>query len=396
MNEMISGGFYAPLDDLLAQYGANIVGARSEKMIEANKFNGKVYGLPQGNVQGGNNRQYIIRKDLREKYGIGPIKTLDELKEFAYAVGKNDPSVIPWGTQTGNSSYVPFVLSEEYDPYFRSTGALGQSLVLYFNANDGKVHNLFDEMEPKIWARILEARQLYQDKIIHQDVLAVKDMSAEMKSGKIAILVANDFGVPDALLAVQDNVAGAELESVNFFDQKAQITDFKQNNFIALSESSSHKEAAIQFLDWAASSQENYDLLAYGIEGVNWEAVGDKQYKSIGSGYAWFPFMWNWDPTHDRMNANFSQDVLDIYKQEQDPANFTEDILTGFSFDASPVTNELAQYNQIEQKYYAGIMNGVMDPDGTWATFKKEGAALAKKIQNEYQKQVDAFLAAKP
>lgn len=73
--------------------------------------------------------------------------------------------------------------------------------------------------------------------------------------------------------------------------------------------------------------------------------------------------------------------------------NFTKDIMTGFTFDPTPVKNEVAQFATIQAKYYNGLFNGALDPDEYFAKFKTEGEVVLKKIQNELQKQVDAFLA---
>jgi putative aldouronate transport system substrate-binding protein len=74
---------------------------------------------------------------------------------------------------------------------------------------------------------------------------------------------------------------------------------------------------------------------------------------------------------------------------------FVKDVTAGFSFNAEPVKNEIAQYQGIEGKYYPALMNGVLDPAATMAQFKSEAAPLLKKIQDELQTQVNAFLKAK-
>lgn len=400
MEQMISAGYYEPLEDLLSKYGQDAVKVRSEQMFDANKFQGKIYALPLGNTHLAG-RTYLVRKDLREKYGLPPIQTYDDLIKFAYKVKENEKDVIPllaYG-QAGQKdvSWGAFRAFMEYDPQILRSDALGQSLVLYYKNNDGKVYNLFDEMEPRVWSWIEDARKLYTDGLIHPDILALKDIDSVINSGKIAAAVYNEFGVPSSMsAAVAQNVPGAELEAVTFIqtEKGKNITNFKQANFQAIPKVSKNKERAMMFLNWTAQ-KENYDLLAYGIEGTHYEAVGDDQYKQIGTNYSYFPYAWIWNPTMDRLNAGFDEETIKHYQFNKDANNLTTSILTGFSFDPSPVINEISLYNATEDKYYSALFDGAADPDETWAKFKKEGEANAKKIQIELQKQIDAFLASK-
>lgn len=400
MDQMISAGYYEPLEDLLAKYGQDAVKVRSQQMFDANKFQGHIYALPLGNTHLAG-RTYLVRKDLREKYGLPPIQTYDDLIKFAYKVKENEKDIIPllaYG-QAGQKdvSWGAFRAFMDYDPQLLRSDALGQSLVLYYKNNDGKVYNLFDVMEPRVWSWIQDARKLYMDGLIHPDVLAIKDVDSVINAGKVAVAIYNEFGVPSSIAAaLAQNAPGAVLEAVTFIKmEKGQnITNFKQANFQAIPKVSKHKERAMMFLNWTAD-KDNYDLLAYGIEGKNYEKIGDDQYKQIGSGYSYFPYAWVWNPTTDRLNAGFDEESLKHYKFNKEADNLKPSILTGFSFDPAPVINEISLYNATEDKYYNGLFDGVTDPDETWAKFKKEAEGNAKKIQVELQKQIDAFLANK-
>ncbi|WP_088833859.1 DUF3502 domain-containing protein [Paenibacillus tyrfis] len=401
LTQQIAAGSYEPLDDLLKQYGPNILKNRPQQMWDANKFDGKIMGIPNGNsfVQG---RVYYVRKDLREQLGIAPIKTYDDLIKFAYAVKEKVPNITPLvpagqdvnkGLSEGAYRHYWADNKENIQP----SPALSESLILYTKNNDGKIYNLFDEMEPAVWSWIQNARKLYQDKVISPDVLAIKEVMEPAKQGKAAIVVTNDFGVKDDIQkALKSGNPKAEFEAVTFMNltKGAVLTNSLQYNFISVPVVSKHKERAIQFLDWA-NQKENYDLLVYGIKDKNWEAVGDDQYKFKGDGYKWFPYVWVWNPTTDRQDASQDEETKKLNKWTADAGNFTIDKLSGFTFNNAPVSNEISQYTSMEAKYYSALFNGVVDPESYWAKFKAEAAPLAKKIQLEEQKQIDAFLAKK-
>ncbi|RED64833.1 ABC transporter substrate-binding protein [Cohnella lupini] len=401
MEQMIAAGYYEPLEDLLAQYGQDAVSVRSQQMFDANKFQGKIYALPLGNSHL-DGRTYLIRKDLREKYGVAPIKSYEELIAFANKIKENEKDIIPLlaSGQPGQKdiSWGAFRAFMTRDPEILRSDALGQSLVLHYKNNDGKVYNLFDEMDPTVWSWIEDARKLYTDGLIHPDVLAIKDANAVFESGDVAIYATNGFGVPAAMKAsIPKNVPGAEVEAVTFMPlEKGKITtSFKQANFQAIPKVSKNKERAMMFLNWTAQ-KENYDLLAYGIEGTNYEAIGDDQYKTLpDSKYSYFPYAWVWNPTLDRLDAGLDPDAIEHLKFNTVADNLIASKLTGFSFNPEPVANEVSLYSAIEDKYYSSLFNGVSDPTETWNKLKSEGEAYLKKIQVELQKQIDEFLATK-
>jgi len=111
-----------------------------------------------------------------------------------------------------------------------------------------------------------------------------------------------------------------------------------------------------------------------------------------GSAYTWFPYAWIWNPVHDRIKDGLPEQELAVEKFTRDSSNFTKHVLAGFSFNAEPVANEIAQYNAIDAKYYGPLMNGVGDPEELWTKFKQEAEPHVKKIQLELEKQIEAFL----
>jgi putative aldouronate transport system substrate-binding protein len=251
---------------------------------------------------------------------------------------------------------------------------------------------LFDEADPEIWDRILQVRQMYLDGIIHPDIMAVKGQE-EFKKGKVAVLSLNSISVPNDIAAAVDE-AGGKAEAITFFNYSdKQPSMFAAYNFICIPVRSEKKVEAIQFLNWA-NEKDNYDLLAYGMEGVHWEPVGDDMYRVLGDGsaYTWFPYAWIWNPVHDRIKDGLPEQELAVEKFTRDSSNFTKHVLAGFSFNAEPVANEIAQYNAIDAKYYGPLMNGVGDPEELWTKFKQEAEPHVKKIQLELEKQIEAFL----
>lgn len=398
MEQMIAGGYYEPLDDLLNTYGPNVLATQSQLTWDANKRNGKIMAIPLGvsNFQG---FSFVMRSDILEQLGNPPLNSYEDVIELAYTVKEKYPDLVP---------YVPHT---EYPATFRAldksaldgwTNAqrLVLHYVLYRVGNNGKILNLFDEMLPEFWDGVLEARKLYQDKIIYQDVMSDKEKNSLGNNGKAFMMDYNAFeATASDQLALSNNVPGATWTSVIFFEltPKKYTSTFAQANFIAVPKASKNKERAIRFLNWVHESQANYDLLAYGIEGVNWEPVGERQYKPLTPDkYPWFPYGWIWNPKYDRLNSDLDEEQLKYYDFTYNADNFEKDALTGFAFDTTAVQNEIAQFNTLVSTYYIPIMYGILEPEKAWEELKREGYASVKKVQEEMQKQIDAFLQSQP
>lgn len=408
IQEMDAQGFYEPLEELLKSYGPNVLSTRPQLMWDANKFGGRIIGVPLGDMFGGGNH-YDVRKDIRLKLGFPEIKTYDDLLKFVYAVKQGvaegkiapiSPLFHPGNSGSRDMAYASYRRVWDTETFIERTDALGQSLVLYYKNNDGKVYNLFDSMDPKVWGWIKEARKLYLDGILFKDLLAVQDNQEIGRTGKAAVIAGNDFGVAsDIRTALVSNVPGGEYEGVSFFPTEPgkKVSNFKMWNFICIPSASKNKERAMMFLNWA-NSKEGYDLLAFGIEGDHWKQGPESDlYTDISQGrWRFFPYAWIWNPKLSRIDTTMNEpQAIKYIRLAKKAEHWIPSIIAGFSFDATPVQNEVAQYTAIENKYYSAIMNGVVDPDEYWAKFKGEAAPLAKKIQVELQKQIDAFLAAK-
>ncbi|QNK57409.1 extracellular solute-binding protein [Paenibacillus sp. PAMC21692] len=396
INQMIASGFYEPLDDLLAEYGKTVLEKRPQQMWDYNKYGGKIMAVPLGvSYMSGNS--YMVRKDIREKLGVPPIKTYEDLIAFAYKVKEQEKGIIPMTAGSATYSFVAHHALNDYETHVRPTHALGNSLMLYYKYNDGKVYNLLEDREP-IGTWLANTYKWFTDGLIFKDILTTKDFHQPISAGKVAIVTNGAFGIGDSLKnTFKNNVPNGELETVTFFspEKGANFTNFKQWNFLAVPKVSKNKERAIMFLNWA-NEKENYDLLSYGIEGKHWEAVGEDKMKNLDtSGYSAFGYVWLWNPVDERtvIGGDPKNDEMDALLRDADM--FTTDILAGFEFDGTSVQNEISQYNTVDGQYYTALFNGVIDPEDTLKKFEAEAGPALKKIQQELQKQIDEFLAAR-
>ena len=394
MQSHISNGYYAPLDELLEQYGPSVYNMRGQEMFDANQYGGKYYCIPLSS-QFKQGAHYEIRKDIREALEVPPITTKTELIDFARKVKDAYPEMVP--IMSGNSAptaWASLLMKTSGRPDYYKVSDAFDSPVLYYKNDDGNVYSLFDiEKEDALWKEILEARALYQEGLINPDILSTQgDLISQ---GKAAVFSTMDLTVEQSKqIAIQSVRPEAGLESVILYDLEpgSLLTDYKAWNFLCMPESGKNKERAMMFLEWA-SEKENYDLLAYGIEGVHWNPVGDDQYEVISDNYRWYPYAWIWNPELDRIPSYVTEQEYKAEKFFRNAENFKTSRLTGFVFDPSGVQNQIAQHSTIEGKYAAALLNGVVDPEECLEKWKSEDYGNVKAVQEELQKQIDAFLA---
>ena len=91
------------------------------------------------------------------------------------------------------------------------------------------------------------------------------------------------------------------------------------NNFVCVPISSSKVDLTMKFLDWLFSSEENHDLFELGIEGEDWEPVGEDQYRVIegetaAQTYTFPGYVLTWNPNYVKFPDTLPDDIL-AYKK---------------------------------------------------------------------------------
>lgn len=401
MTTMVNSGYLLQLDDLVEQYAPTFLADRPEQMIEYSRYKDGLYALPLG-VYNKSGHHYNVRDDLRKALGMDPLETREDIIEFAYKVKEAYPEIPPivpgsHGQEQFTSwATFPHLAGLKSDNFIMPTEALSGDLMLYYKNNDGKVYNFFDDPDPAIMESIAEARQLYDDGIIYQDLLSLQTYRDAMAENKAAVVMWGDIiPEPTYVNRLKNVVPEGEIGSVFLYDTTPGqlIANFKAWNYISIAKVSKHPERCLQFLEWTQQNQDIYDLIAYGIEGEHWTDEGPGKYLNISQNYRWFPYLWVWNPKYDRVLANATdrEFELEMFLRQGAPEDFVEQWTAPLLFDPSPVQDAFAQYSAVQAQYYGPIFNGVVDTDEYMAMFREAAYEPLKQIQEELQRQIDAL-----
>lgn len=399
MTTLVNSGYLLQLDDLVEQYAPTFLADRPAQMIEYSRYKGGLYALPLG-VYNKSGHHFNVRDDLRKELGMDPLETIEDIIEFAYRVKEAYPEIPPivpgsHGQEQFTSwATFPHLAGIREDNFIMPTEALSGDLMLYYKHNDGKVYNLFDDPDPAIMASIAEARQLYEDGIIYQDLLSLQTYRDAMAENKAAVVMWGDIiPEPTYVNRLKTVVPEGEIASVFLYDTTPGqvIASFKAWNYISIAKVSKNPERCLQFLEWTQQNQDIYDLIAYGIEGEHWTDEGPGKYLNISSDYRWFPYLWVWNPKYDRVvaNATDKEFEMEMFLRKGAAEDFVEQWTAPLLFDPSPVQDAFAQYSALQAQYYGPIFNGVVDTDEYMAMFREAAYDSLKQIQEELQRQID-------
>ncbi len=394
----LNRGALADLTDSINKYGANLKKAIPEDIFEGAQVNGKTYVVPAYWVEMASEGEFDIRTDILKNNNLEMPKTPDELLTAMDTVMKNwKGGTKPYLFGTANFDPVGFhttVLHRTYDTFPFTI----KDKFVYVNQN-GDVKSWLETDEFKQDAAFM--RKAYKMGVVNPDILVVKkdQIKAQLDNGDWFVM----FGSGGDLKSLQKNNPDAtinDIQAVYFNPEKPYLRPLTVKNANAVPITSKHVDEVVQFLDWMVASQENYDLVQYGIEGTHYEKDGDRGIKTIldpkdnSSRYA--------GSNSQIGNVNFvrldqTNSIPSNNKVLYEPnTNAVNSIAANFVFDP---TNVRAEYSNITTEAEASITPiymGVQDYDKAFpAALEKMKKAGLDKVIAEWQKQFKDYLASK-
>lgn len=370
-------------------YQANI----PEALLEAAKVDGKLYIMPVYWYESAIEGDFLIRADLRDRYGFGNPKTPEELLDQLEAVMKD------W--EGDYKPYIPIdakgisptggtrscVLHRSYDEY---PFIVKDELAIFYE--DGTMGSWIESEAFKKDA--LFYADAYKRGLISPDILTIQvaQKNAQKNSGEWYA----DFGanVDPSLTGLDESV----FELINFNQpSKPVMRPVSIKDTLGVPFTSKNPEAAVGFVNWLYADQANYDLFLYGIEGTHYKSLGGREIEVIpdpetqASRYGFADWMIG-NINHVKYNpATLPSSVIEArYHENKNAVTHPAD---GFSFDGSPVQGELANVQTAIQTHIIPVYVGVVPyEEGFDDALKKVKAAGLDAVMEEYQSQYQAFL----
>lgn len=364
-------------------------------------------------------RGFMYREDLRKKYNCDPITDRDSLFAYLDTVTANEPNMI--GVSLWNFFYIDSpVYSGKHDGVYSqdSTNIFGDQTRAFVGlSDDGKTitNVVFPGDSEEEFAKMPEG---YQYDFITEYAVTRTEWNKYLNPNRGG----TDTVEPDAVITycpltefeskvkeAQDRNPDAEFGYYVYEDaqrnkeESAVICDMVTNNWLVVPAWSEKVDAVMRFLDWMFGTQEAHDLFQYGIQGEDWDVVGDNGYKQLDISedqkYVMPNYSFTLNPTYIRYseftldNPELKADFDYIY----DEKTYQLSPLSGFSFDTTNVDTEVAGISALSNELQLNISryeaDEAVEKINTWhADAEKVGLET---VRQELITQLQAFLDAK-
>ena len=386
-----------PLDDLINEYAPGLWNLFEDVFWQSASVGGRTMGIPaqwrdnSGDTEGA----LMVRIDKLDEFGLTVPSSFDEIVETMTTLQQE------WAALDGMNRYIwehslsrpPVAFHRAYPtwPFYVSDGGM------FMVRQDGQAELYFTTEEFRQDADFM--RRLFEAGLIHPDILNIPHEQ---------IVDLRENG--DMLLAIQTPLArapgmarrGIEGESYQYWlnDGGAFLMNTPMMNCNAVPHTTNNPQAALMFLYWMYSQQENQELVLYGIQGDHWSPVGDQDRDIVRNDEGTPMYMFDyWMIQHIRFHRFITDDESTEFQRADHLGNVREaqtvmSPVIGFLFSPDDVSVE---YSNVLAEYTASILPiklGVIPYEqNIERALENMRAAGMDRLLEEYQRQLAAHLA---
>lgn len=386
-------GAFLELNDLLPKYAPDIMNQVSKDGWDEASMDGKIYGIParQTNYV---SECWVIRGDLREKYGLPEVKDYDTLEAYMDAVKKNEKDIIPYNAcPTDDSEYVP-TTKFEFIP--------GTDGNIVASSYDQLTDISFLAMVPGYDDYVKRMRRWEQKGFWSKSVLTNKVLSMDaFVVGKTAVASCNSGQAKSIMERVLPSHPEWKPEFVSFrYESKSGVHPMSwMADGMAVGKNSENPDRALMVLNKIRSDRDCYDLMFYGIKNKNY-VLNEKGEYSLPEGVSadknGYPAVnqGQWGITVQefmRRSTTEWMDYYDVVKKKYDEIA-TPDRLALFAFKRDSVQSEMSAISQIMTQYNKPLLFGKVDPEQGLKTLRdKLKEAGSDNVLAEVKKQLEEY-----
>lgn len=387
LSGLVAKKVYQPITAAMQEYGKDILANVPEYVLQGGTINGELYAIPRAIPMSCFNNVYNIRKDLREKYGIEKITTIEGLEQYFQALIDNEPEIYPIVEQNLQPLY-PY-----YANYFFPIGDGGANPV-YVDVTDG-TYTVKSFWDSEAFKNVCNQAYAWAQKGYQpEDTSRIDSSYTGFVYGAVGCVASNIMSASERIDSLVANVPGAEIETVLIAPEEKRIF-LAGDNMLAVGATSTHVNEAVSFINWIKANQENFDLMSYGVEGVNYNLVdGAVSTAGISEENTYSTNVWMWNDTRlARFSANYpAADIEELNNWDKD-AVVTP--FVGFAFDQSAVSSQVSQVRAVMEEYYPNLGKGIISYDEYIGEIMDlMNAAGLQDVISAVQTQVDAWVAA--
>lgn len=409
MNRMISRGNYQNLETYFnSDSYPGLERAFSKDYVDANRFNGLIYGVPITNTYL-DPAGIFYRKDILRSLGLGftEIDSREQLFQFYDAVLSRDPQLTPLAL--GSRGFYIFNMEDQQLRAHHIYDVTGWSVFDYpakliLDSSGTRVLDVvFAGDDPQRFQK-LGAPYNYDflsefflknaacSQYIQKDSLIANLGKDAFLLGKSASFEASiGSGSLDVQRQTRAHVPDAE---VGFWCYEDPFQDGKRRpggiyslmqawNFLCVPSYASNVRPAMQFLDWLFSDRSRLELFNYGVPGTDWQAKPNNEYELLNSAKKIFTFPayeLAWSPLYHRVQSSLPENEKQILNYAFDKSSYTTIPISGWSLDTSRISIELTRLTALYKEYAPAFSHGLY------------GSGTSRKIAELHSRSLDVGL----
>jgi putative aldouronate transport system substrate-binding protein len=400
--EATKGAFVEVTDEVLTKYMPLTAAKQDKVSLDQGRINGKLFFVPRSTAAYTGEGALLIRGDLRQKYGLPELKSIDDLEKYYTQVAKNEKGIFPYAASISNGAKgILYNSPNNLIDVFVTTVGVGSFAYPYSKDGTFSIDSVDYSFFMPQYADFAKRMKKWVD---------LGFWSKNAPVNKTATRDALESGT-SASLAWNIGTLGTSANKIikEHPDWKPEIYDINPNSIkqmglytndgMAVAYTSKNVERSFMLLDKLKFDRTYQDLFINGISGKHWIPVGDTEYQP-GPDFENFKPGSNgtWGVNHKEFERKLIGENPNIQKVQDAWTPITVHPITeGFKFEPTPVKTELATFTSLETKYGSLLDLGVVkDVDATIAEFKdKAKKAGYDRILAEMKKQLDAFVKAK-
>ena len=377
VNAASKGGILS-LDELL-QKVPDLKESIPDYAWELVKYDNKIYGVPNLQVMP-TALAVLLRTELLDKYGYKPedFHSIDDLEPFLAKVKAGEPEDMYPFSPSRNSEVLEAI--SYCDDYAKADN-------VYFKQDaDGTWKGTYKYETPEYRKQAEKMYDYYSKGYIRKDIVSAEGSTV----GKGA---ACTFSVYKPGLETEYKAQG--------FDLKVQLISkpviSKCQALTVVGKDSKNPEKAMEVLREINLDKKLFNLISFGIEGKNYEMVGENTYRYLGdksTNTYWLNAPWLFG---NQFNAYVKEgadpDVWEQTEKYNEEAELSP--FVGFAIDDKQIRTELSQLETVISRY--SVINvGAENPANYYDEFLSElKKAGSEKVAAEYERQINEFMANK-
>ena len=395
------GNFMPLTDEMIKKYAPKTWESVSEDHWNVCRVDGYIYLFPEDNFTQWTNHGFMYRMDWAKEAGLNGVHSWEDLTKYlSYA--KKNKNVIPWDSNGASSTFHPEGYIQSKSDFIIADGITSTNMFGTRRSDMKKIYCPFAQGNELVeYAKLM--RQWNNEGFWPKDVLTAnaggRDNRDEFTRGLVAVEQHHtQTWYTQIYSKLKANVPGADSGFFWFGEESGNVVyQTITHGAMAISAASKHPERALMVYDLLRNDEECYNLINYGVEGIQFKR-NDKGYRESIPGSKGITTNYWWG-RNDKLEVRDTATAWDVFDEINATYNKYK-IDYPFSqivWDLSNIANEVDGVADVYGQYMGNICYGqVADPVAYVEDFRRDlKKAGVDKIITELQKQLDSYYANK-